>query len=789
MAARTDVVTNAKLSYEETASVLSGLLGWVPGPLSRLLIRIVSKVVVPLEKGSCAGRALRGPYGDDYLSTDPLTVFAVEHDGAWMRILLAARLRKGGPLNVAAISGGRKPRRVPGRARSFEMAPLEALVFCQRRSESNLTIVPVAVASHRHTPDAPAVDATARLSRLSLPGMIRKAGSLLRTVRTGRLKTAAHLSLARWVDETGGAEPGEQAAALRVALTTAVESERRAVSGPPLKPVRQVKLQVLGDPVLASFMQRHALEEGLDPAEVLARAKEFVDEIASDYRVGVVSWFTRFVDGLFGRILTGVDVDRRGLKEIAGCDISDRIVLVCSHKSYADPLLIGYTMFRSGMVPPQQAAGLNLSFWPVGWLLRHSGAFYIRRSFAGETLYREVFHAYVRHLMADNHVIAVYAEGTRSRDGNLTRPKLGFLGVVEDSLRMGVCKDVKLVPVYLGYDRVPEAAAHVKEMAGGAKVSESVSGFAGIFKSLNTRCGRAHVRFGEAVSMKEAVRERGLEAVALEVCDRLNAITPIGARNIAAAALLTGGEDEVQEARALERAAEFFDICAARDLPLDCSSDDIPGALAWLREEGIVKDGAVEETLLITGHDRRFLEYDKNVILGHFLADSLVATAMLSGRDGDPSGLASDVEFLRGLLEGELVFPTGDEWRRRVETSVARLDGAGEGELLLLSSLLESKLEGYLVAIETAGSIGRATPRDELVKACFKRGGTMKAEGVVRREESLSRVTFQAAVRMLTAGGLLEKCGDPVDVKNPELRLARADELCAMGVRLIELFR
>jgi len=539
--------------------------------------------------------------------------------------------------------------------------------------------------------------------------------------------------------------------AARLALATRAESERRAVSGPPLEPARVVKLRVLSDPVLVSFMQRHALSAGIDPGAVMEQAKGYVDEIASDYRAGVVRWFCRFVDYLFGRVLKGVEVDRNGLKFISECDIDDRIVLVCSHKSYADPLLIGYSMFRSGMVPPQQAAGLNLAFWPVGWLLRHSGAFYIRRSFAGETLYTEVFHAYVRYLLAGNHVIVVYAEGTRSRDGNLTRPKLGFLAVIEDALRMGVCDDVKLVPVYLGYDRVPEAAAHVKEMSGGVKVGESVSGFAGIVRSLNTRCGMGYVKFGEPVAMKASVASRGLEDTALDVCDRLNAVTPVSARSIAAAALLSSGEDLVPESDAFGACEKLYSMCEVRGLPLTCSLDEVYGALDWLVDEGIVSRDDVEG-FTVAGPRRRFLEYDKNVVLGHFLADSLTATAILVGRDVD-----EEVAFLKRLLEGELVFPPEEQWLERVEASRQRLASADAGELAMLASLIRSELQGYAVGVETARELDGRVSREDLVKSCFKRGEKMLEEGAIDREESISRVTFQACVRMLCETGCLTR--------------------------------
>jgi glycerol-3-phosphate O-acyltransferase len=192
-------------------------------------------------------------------------------------------------------------------------------------------------------------------------------------------------------------------------------------------------------------------------------------------------------------------------------------------------------------------------------------------------------------------------------------------------------------------------------------------------------------------------------------------------------------------------------MCEARDLPLTCSLDEVYGALDWLVDEGIVSRDDVEG-FAVAGQKRRFLEYDKNVVLGHFLSDCLTATAILAGRDVDEG-----VTFLKRLLEGELVFPPEEQWLERATSSKQKLVGAEEGELAMLASLIRSELQGYAVGIETARELDGPVSRDDLVKACFKRGENMLRDGAIDREESLSRVTFQACVRMLCETGCLRR--------------------------------
>ena len=59
-----------------------------------------------------------------------------------------------------------------------------------------------------------------------------------------------------------------------------------------------------------------------------------------------------------------------------------------------------------------------------------------------------------------------------------------------------------------------------------------------------------------------------------------------------------------------------------------------------------------------------------------------------------------------------------------------------------------------------ATAVGRLEPgsgisRDELVQRCFKQGSLLLAEGTIRREESISRVTFKTAIRRFTQMGFI----------------------------------
>jgi 1-acyl-sn-glycerol-3-phosphate acyltransferase len=737
--AERSAVAEEKLPFAQAAGAVGASFAWRPDPLARLLIRAMSRIMRPLEQGSYEGRALDGePHRASWVIASPLNVFVLPGGGYWRRIVLAARLRHKGEINVVEVGSSAK----------HASEVLCEMISIQRTSEASMRLIPVARTSHQLTASGSNVSAASKAYKAAPQNLLRKASSLARTMRTGRVKNCGPIVLTSWLDSCGTSDLEEQAAALRLQLAGNIASQHRACSGPPQLPVWEVRRRVLADPVLASYMQEYGLSEGFSREAVLDEARSYIDEIASDYRVGVVRWFARAVDFMFDRFLSGVEVDREGIRYLAECDSRSRLILVCSHKSYLDPLLIGYALFRSGMVPPQQAAGLNLNFWPVGWLLRHSGAFYLRRTFAGETLYTEVFSAYVRYLLAENHIIVVYIEGTRSRDGKLARPKTGFMGILADSLKMGICKDMKLIPVYLGYDKTPEESAHVREMAGGRKVSESVKGFSRIISSINTKLGRAYVKFGEPMSMEGLLAGHGLEETCEIACRGINKVTPVTARSVAASALLSAGGNEVNALEVRDAAEALLSYADTRrcTMAADADTAGVEAAVEWLAGEGHVSRDEVEgaEVYRLDDNGRRFLEYNKNLAINSFLEASLTAISS-RGCTGDAVGrtVLENEAFLRGLFDEEFVYGPA----------------AGPGDHLegseVLASLLESYVQGYSVALSFASALTGSVSRDEAVAGCMSRGEKMLEDGSVTRPEAVSRPMMANALRKLVACGAL----------------------------------
>ena len=138
-----------------------------------------------------------------------------------------------------------------------------------------------------------------------------------------------------------------------------------------------------------------------------------------------------------------------------------------------DYLLLSYIIYHQGYALPHIAAGINLNIPVVGRLLRKGGAFFIRRSFAGNALYTVVFMKYLAAIMARGHSIEYFIEGGRSRTGRLLHPKTGMLSMTVRSFLRDPVRPVVFVPVYFGYERIVEANTYISELSGAPKKKES----------------------------------------------------------------------------------------------------------------------------------------------------------------------------------------------------------------------------------------------------------------------------------------------------------------------------
>ncbi len=150
------------------------------------------------------------------------------------------------------------------------------------------------------------------------------------------------------------------------------------------------------------------------------------------------------------------------------------VVVVPTHSSHLDSIVLGYTAHLLGLPPLLYGAGLNLFKSPlVSYFMNHLGAYRVDRKKTA-ALYKEVLKEYATVALELGYHNLFFPGGTRSRSGAVERHlKKGLLGTgltaYINNLKQGRPKpQVFIVPCTISYDLVLEAETliddHLREV-------------------------------------------------------------------------------------------------------------------------------------------------------------------------------------------------------------------------------------------------------------------------------------------------------------------------------------
>ena len=291
---------------------------------------------------------------------------------------------------------------------------------------------------------------------------------------------------------------------VRVA-NTHFHRKRQAITGPTLLERQQLNNAVLGSSSVKEAIIDESRSKRISQQQAKLSAQKYIDEIAGDYREGLIRIGERVLTRVWNKIYNGISVGHSNrIRELA--QNGHEIIYVPCHRSHMDYLLLTYVIYHEGLVTPHIAAGINLNFWPVGKIFRRAGAFFLRRSFAGNKLYTAVFREYLDLLFNKGYSVKYYLEGGRSRTGRLLPPKTGMLAMTLQAMVKGVHRPVSIVPVYIGYEHVMEVNSYVKEMTGGKKEKESPMQILAAVRKLKNY-GHSYVNFGEPIQLNQFLDE------------------------------------------------------------------------------------------------------------------------------------------------------------------------------------------------------------------------------------------------------------------------------------------
>jgi glycerol-3-phosphate O-acyltransferase len=438
------------------------------------------------------------------------------------------------------------------------------------------------------------------------------------------------------------------------ALRGMLRSQRAAAIGPDLSHQRTIVNQVLRTSAVRHAMADEMRAKQLTRAQVLETAQSYAREIAANYSHVFVNILARLLTGVWNKLYDGVEL--HNFHHLQSIIEGNEVVYVPCHRSHVDYLLLSYVIYYKGLAIPHIAAGINLNMPVVGSILRRGGAFFMRRSFRGNSLYTMVFMKYLGLMMARGHSIEYFIEGGRSRTGRLLQPKTGMLSMTVRSFLRDPRRPVVFLPVYFGYERLVEGETYIGELSGKAKEKESLFGMLKTLPTLRQRFGKVHVSFGEPIRLAEILDKHAPEAAARvdaqeerpawlpaaiddlaeRVMTNINSAAAVAPINLLAVALLTTPKQSMIESD-LARLLELY-AAMLRSAPYspDSSVTELDGTSIVRHGEAM---GVLErarhplgDVLRMTEKNSVLMTYFRNNVLHLFAFPSLVACCFLNNR-------------------------------------------------------------------------------------------------------------------------------------------------------------
>lgn len=517
------------------------------------------------------------------------------------------------------------------------------------------------------------------------PRLLRSIWLLIRRRSVHEIVTENPINIAELKKLRGGDEKRLQGI-VRATVGRHIERIRTQKLGSFKKASVRVKFEVTQSHRLKSELAKISTEENIPAKEIPIRTKSIIDKLATDFKPHVLAGFAVLMLFLWKKIYTGLEIQKEDLNKIRSAVGKGPLLLIPCHRSHIDYLAISETMNSANIMLPHIAAGDNLAFWPMEFFFRSCGAFFIRRKFVNDKFYRAVVNAYIRKLIQERYTIEVFIEGGRSRTGKMLRPKLGMLEMALHAMASLPGKNPGVLPVFIGYDKVIEEDAYVRESLGKKKKSENIFGLLKSAGVLTRNYGKLYVRSGDFFTVKDVLKQTGYtvsdlsegsirrhiaQEIGRKTLQNINHNAVVTLNSILATVLLTSPaplnhyEKIYTKCQRLLKILNAADVSIATDAAslLDESADGkvlFQKALdQFIRDKRVVPHGdATDVKLEVKTSARMGLNYYQNTSIHHFVPAGLLAPTLLSSPEGCTfAQLRDTICLLSQLYKWEFLLP------------------------------------------------------------------------------------------------------------------------------------
>jgi glycerol-3-phosphate O-acyltransferase len=695
---------------------------------------------------------------------------------------LGEQVRQGMTTAIFLVEPGRKAPRPD---------PLEVLARAQEQCDAPIQLVPV-VALWRKAPE-PARTEVGRflMGSQDEPGPLQKLYSVATRHPDALVQAGEPLDFRELLDRYADDPEARRIRAARILLRRYLYREAHVVRGPRSRPYRWTRRLVMQSPEVRHLITREAEVTGRGEPYVRARVERTLDHIAARVSYPWTRLVGAFCTFLWNRIFTSVDFPDEDVERIRVALRQGTPILVPCHRSHLDYLLVSSLLYDRDIVIPHVVAGENLSFFPLGAVLRRTGGFFIKRAFQGDRVFPVVFQRYLKQLVRDGFPVEFFIEGGRSRTGKLLPPKLGVLGMILDAAG-GARQDreVTFLPMAITYEQIAEGQAFARELTGSQKRDEDVGEVVRASKVVRKRFGSVFIRVGSPLCVRDLFDTLQEPWESLDPEERKEVLQEVGERllhgiaqamvvaptNLAALALMAGPHRGTRLPALQSRFDRLAQLLSQRgahaSFPSHANEKVLERALERFESERMLRrvENDLGPILTIPSEQRIRLEYYKNGLIHMVAPASLLANAMLACPDARPD----DLEVIRlfrvqvFLLRYEFTLDPQvplEELTVRATRDLRSYQALSPDEASLrteerlreLAELTRNFLESYLLALRAARVLmNRDLGTDELPQRMREVGKGLIEVEELRRAESLSIANLKNAVQAFREEGVLQ---------------------------------
>jgi glycerol-3-phosphate O-acyltransferase len=581
---------------------------------------------------------------------------------------------------------------------------------------------------------------------------------------------------------------------------------------------------ILRDPEFLSDLQLAATEIGKSPEQAQIYARKCLKEIEATPRDTWLRPMARLARFIYTRSYeTEMDINQDKLEELRSLSQDHLLLFLWSHKSHMDSFVFLLSLYDKHFRPlPLIFAGINMNFLGFGALARRVGAIFLRRTFQEDPIYKLVFRRYIDFLIRNRTPLSWSIEGTRSRTGKLSPPKLGLLNWVVESCQRAQTKDVLLVPVSIAFDRIAEIDDYVALQSGLPKRKESLGWFFNYIFGMRKPYGKVYVRYGDPVALElptglspdgqtQGPPQQNVDVtrLAFEVCTQIEQITPIKSADVLAMVLLGANRRALTAAEMYQQTAGITDLILDRKLPTSSgfslnNEAQVSAAVLALEGSGLVKsfDKVQVPVYYIPGDKRLAAAYYRNTITHYFLHAALgeIGLAMCSMDIDLPNteALRANVSALRELYKFEFFYkPTEDFWQEVLYETGQRYPGWDGGEHSLQKllrdkpprfghAILRSITEAYLIIAVALMDMDGQPIHDQknFTRQLLAQGQQMLLRRTISCESSVSQDLFTNGLRL--AGHLALLDGRSADLISRRTAFAESVVSALSAINLLQ---